>query len=365
MPKGIIVFEWNSRSGMEILGAYPPAIAISEPLRLQIFQMHEYSGEAGIVSIFNEGVSVVSFYSGAATGTYIVLVLFADEVQNRFEEILNETSPAIVSGRRSRDLEGVLKDQFNRIVQYAGFTKEQMLAHIYNDEKRRKILGNLRQLGAVPKGELEIWLKDAYPRDYINVDATCALFFNYKMVRSAMVKEIEYYVLVQDLYLSRVPPPAGLLGMKGKERINGPIRRKYLAECRDYFAKYDPLAENEQILIDFVLDPGIYKILNILRNSFFNPQANATAETSKNLDMKKLDRLVELNFASIIENKGERIYALKSDIVIGTYFPESILDVILKNYADAVYGNDVILGHLGILREFYNEEVRPNDLLLT
>jgi hypothetical protein len=74
---------------------------------------------------------------------------------------------------------------------------------------------------------------------------------------------------------------------------------------------------------------------------------------------------VELNLVTVIEINGEKYYALKSDIGIGTYFPATLLDIMLKNYANAVYSEDVVLGQLGILREFYIEEVRPKEALVT
>lgn len=97
MPKGLMVLEWNERSGIEILTQYPldADLKVSDKTFLHIFNMHEYTGEPGFAGLNTEIVNFASFFSGRPLGRYCVVILTLLENPEDFEDSLREIGEEI------------------------------------------------------------------------------------------------------------------------------------------------------------------------------------------------------------------------------------------------------------------------------
>ncbi|TFG19448.1 MAG: hypothetical protein EU533_06795, partial [Promethearchaeota archaeon] len=77
MPEGLLVLQWNERSGMEILAKYPEEIGekVTQETLLHIVNMHAFDEQAGIIGLTTEFVNYASYYCGAGLEYYIMIVL--------------------------------------------------------------------------------------------------------------------------------------------------------------------------------------------------------------------------------------------------------------------------------------------------
>ena len=90
MPEGLLLMQWNERSGIEVIDQYPEAIErkFSKKTFLQIFNMHQYSRKRGIAWINLDSVNLVSYYSGPQSNYFLVLLLNILEDPEDYEEKL-------------------------------------------------------------------------------------------------------------------------------------------------------------------------------------------------------------------------------------------------------------------------------------
>ncbi len=349
----MIIFGWDAKAGMTELGAYPTGIAISEPLKLQVFQMHEYTGEAGNISLFNEGTSVVSYSSGPTDGIYIVLVLFADEAPEMFENALLEFSSQIINERFSNDYTNVLAEHFKKIEAFAKLDREQYLAIILAQDKKREILEFLRRVGIISRDDLELWMKETYHREFLDLIAVCNPLYLNRIIKSIVFEDKEMIILLQDLTVARIPPPKKLFMLDNKSILGSKLFRQWVAACKDFFNNYDPEHESVKSLAEILIDPEKYKIIKILRNKFLDQNSMPKLEKTKEPDLKIIKQLIESNVIVQLQGTKGPIYALKSDIVASLFFPQKILDMILRNYQLKSFPNQTLLGHLGEIKDFY------------
>ncbi|MFO7797783.1 MAG: hypothetical protein ACQERB_03325 [Promethearchaeati archaeon] len=90
MPEGLLIMQWNDRSGIEVIDQYPEAIEekISTKTLLQIYNMHQYSRKKGVAWLNLESINFVSYYSGPQKNFFLVLLLNILEDPEDYEEKL-------------------------------------------------------------------------------------------------------------------------------------------------------------------------------------------------------------------------------------------------------------------------------------
>jgi len=97
MPEGLIVMKYNNKSGIAIKANYPEeSMKLQESTLMHIFNIHEFSKQAGIASLTIENLNIVTYYSGSDTDYFIVLKLDSLEDPDDYEEALNEISQIIL-----------------------------------------------------------------------------------------------------------------------------------------------------------------------------------------------------------------------------------------------------------------------------
>ena len=85
MPFGLVVMRWDERIGAELLVKYPDEIIISDKTLLQVYSTHEYSGEAGMISLMIGSLNIASYYTGPEKGYYILLLLGLEDDPDSYE----------------------------------------------------------------------------------------------------------------------------------------------------------------------------------------------------------------------------------------------------------------------------------------
>lgn len=97
MPHGILILTWNERSGLELIAEYPKKVKkkITKETLLQVFNMHEFSREAGFVSMSTNDANFASYFLGPERSIYVVLINTLLENPEEFEDILKELAPSI------------------------------------------------------------------------------------------------------------------------------------------------------------------------------------------------------------------------------------------------------------------------------
>ncbi len=347
--------------GMVTLGAVPSEISISERLKLQIFQMHEYTREAGNISLFNEGTSIVSYASGPNVGIYIILLLHADEFVENYEDALLEFGPIIAEGHRNQDFPTFLVGQYRRIVEFPKLAPEQRLAIIILDDKKREILEYLKKTGIISKDDLEIWLKDLYPRENLDINAIFNLMMAEKMIKNVVLAEREMIILLQNITIARIPPPKELVLTLGKSGLSSKLQKEFLEECKHFHQNYHFTDENPKALAELLIDPMNYKILNILRKKPLSPVELQQMQKKNYIDIKKIERLAAINVVTILKEESGLFYCLKSDIIADKHFSEKILELFVQNYQLKSLSRQTLLGHLEEIKQFYLAEVQRTN----
>ena len=86
MPIGSLVIKWDTRSGIDILAKDPENIdnKISKKTLLQLYNMHQYLVDEGVVWLQLDHLNLVSYFSGI--DFYFIVVLNMLENPEEFEE---------------------------------------------------------------------------------------------------------------------------------------------------------------------------------------------------------------------------------------------------------------------------------------
>ncbi|MGQ4875780.1 MAG: hypothetical protein ACP6IY_17080 [Promethearchaeia archaeon] len=98
MPEGILILEWNDKTGLEIIAGYPEKAKkrVSLKTRIQAFTMHEYTGTPGCVGLSIDGVNFASYYIGQKYNRYIMLILNILEDPEDYEKKLERIARLII-----------------------------------------------------------------------------------------------------------------------------------------------------------------------------------------------------------------------------------------------------------------------------
>lgn len=356
MPIGMIIMRWDERVGAEICINYPPDVQISEKTLMQVYSTHEYSGEAGLVSLTVGPLNVASYYTGPETSYYILLILSLEEDPDAFEDGMADAAHVILSNLEKDAYKNLISSIFQRISVYPSLNEEQKLAMIYTDEIKRMILQRLRDEGNVSKSELAVWLKDTHRSGFVDIEGAISALMKEELVKESSVKGVssEIIFLLNDLIITRIPPTK-LIREAKQHGLPASIYEDYKHEVLTFFENYVPDEKGMLNVLEYLLDPPVYETLTLLR------MAAVTRDDLEKLKKKGVDNidsvlktLWDANLVVVLrDDKGNEYYALKTDILIKKYFPQHILDIIRKGYRERTKTSTTLLEHLSILEDYY------------
>ena len=230
------------------------------------------------------------------------------------------------------------------------------MVHRYQDEIKRMIINNLREVGLITKSELMIWLKDQYRVGFIDLEATLLELLKKDIVKQVSVKglESELIILTNDFFMLRVPPNKIL---KDPIKCGLPTQfvKEYLAEVKKFFQSYRPTAEDNINVVNIFINPEVYETLRLLRTSIVTRQ---DLEKLKIKGVEDVDSALKLLWdnrmiKSFRDEKNNEYYALITDFYMDLLFPKYLLKVIKSAYEQKSVPNKALIEYLRVLEEAY------------
>ncbi len=356
MPVGLIVMNWDERSGAELIAKYPEEIDIKEKVLMQIISTHEYSGEAGSVSLMVGSLNIASYYTGPETTFYVLLLLSLDEDPDAYEGGMADIARYILKAYDEGVHKEIIPSAFHRISMYPKLTEIQLLALIYHDEVKRMIINRLRDEGVVSKSELMVWLKDTYKKAAVDIDAVLFDLIKRDIVKEASVKGMpsELIFLANDLLIMRIPPIQLLKNLLQKALPSNLIE-DYRNSVTTFFQKYRPSEEDNMNIIETIVNQEAYEVLRLLKTDIVSKN---DLEKLKKKGVDDIDSALKLLWDSKFiqvyqDNKEAEHYALIADFNVSLVFPKYLLSIIKKEYEDKSKPNEVLIQYLNVLEETY------------
>lgn len=356
MPVGIAVMKWDERVGTEVVTKYPEEITINNKTLMQVYSTHEYSGEAGMVSLMVGSLNIASYYTGPEKAFYIMLLLNLEEDPDAYEGGLIDVSRTILQNLDEDNFKGLIPNLFQRLSVYPTLNDEQRLAMAYQDEVKRMIINRLQDEGVVSKSELSIWLKDKYRQGFVDLDGVLIELIKREFIKEASVKGMpsELIFLTHDLHICRMPP-INLLKDPSAKGLPKSLSREYLSECKNYFQSYKQMEEDSLKLLDLLLDPQVYEVLRLLRIAVVTRN---DLEKLKKKGVDDIDRVLKTLWDKQMirvfqDERQNEYYALIADIYIEQIFPKYQLNIIKNLYDHKTKANQVIMEYLNVLEDAY------------
>lgn len=356
MPVGMFVMKWDDRRGTVIESKYPQEIELTDRTLMQIYSAHEYSGEPGVISLFVGPLNIMSYYSGPESCYYIVLLLNLDDDPDLFEGGLSDIARIILQNIETKTYVSLLPSLFRRISVFPTLSEEQQLAIMYQDQVKRTLIERLREEGVVSKSELVIWLKDVRKNEYIDIDSLLNDLIKIDIIKESSVKGMpsELIFLINDLTIARNPPTTILKNLEEKELPEN-LREDYRTSVKNYFKSYHPSEDDNLKLIELLIDPQVYIVLQFLRSMI------GTRDMLEKLKKKGVDnvddalnKLWENKLIQVFQDKNKtEYYTLQSDFHIKRIFPKYILQTIISEYDVKSKSEKVLIEYLKVLEDAY------------
>ncbi|MBY8984354.1 MAG: hypothetical protein KGD65_04745 [Candidatus Lokiarchaeota archaeon] len=116
MPKGLIIMRYDNKSGISIKAKYPgEGLDVSDGTLMNIFSLHEFSKQDGIVSLTVGEINIATYYTGEDLDYYVVLILKLLENPEDYEERLKEISQIILENLEEEKYIDMLPSLFTQV----------------------------------------------------------------------------------------------------------------------------------------------------------------------------------------------------------------------------------------------------------
>ncbi len=356
IPKGLILMRWNERVGTEIVVQYPEGIEITKKTLMQIYGTHEYTGESGAVNLMAGNSNILSYYTGAEKGYYLVLVLNLDDDPDLYEDAMADILRIILQNLEDDSYLHIISSLFQRLAMFPNLTAEGRIAYIYQDEIKRMIINRLREEGVISKSELMVWLKDKYKEGFFDLANILAELVKMEIVKESSIKGLpsELVFLINDIYMIRVPP-IELLKKPEAHGLPPQLAKAYSNEISKFFQTYHPSKEDNIKVIETIGNPQVYETLRLLRTAIVTrnelEKLKKKGVTDINLVLKQL---WQANLISVLQDKNStEYYALLSDFNLDLIFPKYLLKIIKNGYDQKSKSDNVLIEYLNILEDTY------------
>ncbi len=357
-PIGLVLMKWDERVGTNILAKYPEETEISDKTLMQLYSTHEYSGEKGVITLTAGLLNILSYYTGPETGYYLVLLLKSEDDPDVYEGGMPDVSRILIENIQDDSYLYMFPSLFQRLSLYPSLSDEEILALNYQDEIKRMIIDNLRDIGVITKSELTIWLRDKYVEGFIDLEATLLELLKKDIIKQVTVKglESELIVLTNDFFMLKVPPVELL-----KDPINRGLptqfAKEYLAEVKKFFQSYRPTKEDNLNIVNLLINPDVYETLRLLRTAIVTRQDLEKLKTKGVEDVYAALKLLWDNQMIKVfrDEKNNEYYALLSDFYMDLLFPKYLLKVVKSAYEQKSISNKALIEYLRVLEETYHD----------
>ncbi len=354
----MVVMRWDERVGTELCATYPEDVSINEKTMMQVYSTHEYSGEAGMVSLMVGPLNIASFYTGPEQGYYILLLLGLDEDPDVYEDGLADVARQILSSIDGDAYKQIIPSLFQRVSVYPSLNEEQRLAMTLSDEVKYMVVERLRDEGSVMKSELAVWLKDTYRAGFVDIESVLTALVKEGLVVVASMKGApsESAFLIADSLVMRLPPIT-LLKEAAERGLPADLVGDYTTEVRTFFDSYAPSTEDESTITALLTDPAAYEVLTLLRSAIVTRD---DLEKLKKKGVDDVDATLKLMWNANVmlvlrDSAGNEYYGLKNDPVVKKFYPEYMVNIVRKCYAEGTKSSAVLLETLEQLEDAYFE----------
>ncbi|MHA1473658.1 MAG: hypothetical protein ACTSPA_02440 [Promethearchaeota archaeon] len=362
MPSGIVVMHWDERMGVEVIGAYPQEAIIQEKTLMQLYSQHEFTGEAGLVSIHAGAVNLASYYTGPESAIYVVLILTIEEDGDVYEEGLADMTRQILMNLDSDSLNAILPPLFQRLSVYPTLKEEQRYGMFLTSEIKRMILERLREECVISKSEISIWLKDQFKDVFVDNENILNAMIKLGITKIASVKGMssDLLFLSEDIMALRIPP-AELIKEPVDRHLPESLIGEYNAEIRNFFKHYTPNErDNLEIIEKVLLDPACYEVLKLMREAIVTRN---DLEKLRKKGVDDVDRVLkafwETKMVAVFkDDKGNEYFCLICDFYIDKFFPRYLVDTIRKQYRSRAQNSNVLIKALEMMREEYYVQLK-------
>ncbi|UYP45248.1 hypothetical protein NEF87_001533 [Candidatus Lokiarchaeum ossiferum] len=362
MPTGLVIMHWDERVGVEVLGAYPEEVVIQEKTLMQLYSQHEFTGEAGMVSLTAGAVNLASYYTGPESAVYVILILTAEEDGDVYEEGLAEITRQILMNLESDSLNSILPPLFQRLSVYPTLTEEQRYGMLLNSDVKRMLLNRLREETAISKSEISIWMKDQYREGFVDVENLLAGMVKLGLVKIASVKGLssDLVFLTEDIMVLRTPP-VELVKDPVDHHLPASLKDSYIKEVRNFFELYVPSeADNLAIIDKVLLDPACYEVIKLMREAMVTRN---DLEKLRKKGVDDVDRVLKAMWetkmiAVFQDDKNNEYFCLTSDFFIERFYPRYNIDNIRQQYRTRSQNPNALLKALDMMKDEYYAQAK-------
>ncbi len=335
---------------------YPEEINLQDKTMMQIYSTHEYTGEAGMISMTVGLINIVSYYTGPETAIHVILLLTLDEEADIFEDGLADISRQVISNLENPQFKTLIPSYFQRLSVYPSLTPEQRLMMLFTDEAKRTVFNRLEREGSILKSEISVWLKDQFKSGFIEIDSVLNSLNKEGLIKTVSVKgqPSDVTFLIRDLIITRIPP-AQIIKESGSRGLPASLVESYKAEVKNFFANYSVSETDNLEVIETLLDPSVWETFQLLR------QAVVTRNDIEKLRKKGVDdpdtvlkKLWEKKMICVVRDEsGTEYYGLLTDFLVERFFPEFMVNTIRADYSEKTRSDVLLLEYLNVLEEQY------------
>ena len=355
-PIGLVLMKWDERVGTEMLAKHPEETIISEKTCMQIYSTHEYSGEKGIITLTAGPLNIVSYYTGPEQGYYLLLILDLEDDPDLYEGGMSDVLRGLLENIEEDSYKTLMSFYFQRLSIYPSLSDEEILAFSYQDEAKRMIIENLREVWVISKSELIILFKDKYPETFVDLEAILSDLIKKGIIKQISVKGLlsELIVLVNDVFMLRVPS-IELIENPVKRGLPTQFKKEYMENVKQFFQNYQPTSEDNLKIVKILSDPQVYLTLRLLRTSIITRQELEKLKVKGVIDpYGALKSLWDNQMITVFRNEMKNeYYALLSDFYIDLIFPKYLLRVIKTSYEQKSIADKALIEYLEILEDVY------------
>jgi hypothetical protein len=184
-----------------------------------------------------------------------------------------------------------------------------------------------------------------------------------KFITSFALKNENYFLLIKDFYLIRIPPKDLLEFIQKKSDIPKTIRERYLTGVRQFFSSYVKssnklITDFEVNLIGIIRNPEITNLLNLLRKKPLDLKSFKKKCSDYEIIKDLLTKLDIIEIISERDKPGTWVF-LKTDLSFNIFFPEYLIKSITENLNNKKINKFLALKSLYMLKRSYLLNEKP------
>lgn len=362
MPEGIIIGKWDDVQGVVLHAKYPETVEIADYNLMRIFTSHAVGeAQAGFLALTleEENMNVASYFTGIGQKPqyFISLLLSKDEDAKNYEESLLDISTELLEKIDEPDFNEILAEAFQRVSKAVVLTDEQRLAFIFKDDIHKLAYERLIK-GPATASMISSYVHENSSVTSVNPDLLISPLIRLGYVIHGWVPGYpeQFMFLVRDFTITRAPAEK-IISQAVKGEPTQKIAREYLKNVKEYFTNYNINIDESRELAEIIINPEYYEIINMLREkplllteikASLGQQRLGCEAALKNLSEKNI---IELYPA---EDENDTWVLLKSNIIIHTFFPEYLLEVLRSRLASGELSTETAIKHLELLQQNYS-----------